>query len=177
MPNIFPKSLAKSLPKSLFRNLVQQSRSWANSSHRSRIPGLSLQISPVAGPTRQIWGATGVLNSVRLKRYDNQVDNGPLLRLTAEAARHHGAFTRQQALDAGFSRSAISRRVQSMAWSRPSPEVYLFPGTPATWQRSVVIAVYGSGSGAVASHATAAHLWGLRKHGVTGRARVYPGNP
>lgn len=35
--------------------------------------------------------------------------------------------------------------------------------TPATWQRSVVIAVYGSGTGALASHATAAHLWGLTK--------------
>ena len=91
------------------------------------------------------------------------MDNGRLLRLTAEATRHHGVFTRKHALEAGFTRSAISRRVDNGTWDRPLPEVYLMPTSPATWERSVAIAVFGSGTGAVASHATAAHLWGLAK--------------
>jgi hypothetical protein len=35
------------------------------------------------------------------------------------------------------------------------------PGSPPTWRRAVAIAVFGSGTGAIASHATAAHLWDL----------------
>lgn len=86
-----------------------------------------------------------------------------LLRISAEAARHHGAFTREYALKAGATNSAISRRVQSGTWLRPLPEVYLVSGSPATWHRAVAVAVYGSGQGAIASHATAAHLWDLLK--------------
>ncbi|HUO47169.1 MAG TPA: type IV toxin-antitoxin system AbiEi family antitoxin domain-containing protein [Acidimicrobiia bacterium] len=95
------------------------------------------------------------------------MDRDALLRISAEAARHHGVFTREFALAAGASSSGISRRVQSGTWTRPLPGVYLVAGSPATWHRAVAVAVYGSGEGAVASHATAAHLWDL-----AGRPRV-----
>ncbi|MGH8928750.1 MAG: type IV toxin-antitoxin system AbiEi family antitoxin domain-containing protein [Acidimicrobiia bacterium] len=83
------------------------------------------------------------------------------MRISAEAARHHGAFTREQALQAGATRSTITRRVQSGAWLRALPNVYLVSGAPSTWYQAVALAVYGSGAGAIASHATAAHLWSL----------------
>jgi very-short-patch-repair endonuclease len=91
------------------------------------------------------------------------MDKDVVLLISAEAARHHGVFTRACALNAGATSSFISRRVQSGTWLRPLPAVYLVAGSPATWHRAVVVAVYGSGEGAIASHATAAHLWGMIK--------------
>jgi len=96
-------------------------------------------------------------------RYDRAVDKDVAIRIAAEAARHHGVFTYRHAVEAGVTSGAISRRVQSGAWQRPAPSVYVMPGSPATWRRAVAIAVFGSGTGAVASHATAAHLWDLAK--------------
>src|SRR5687767_8886160 len=95
--------------------------------------------------------------------YHDWVDKDVSLRITAEAARHHGVFTREFALEAGASTSLISRRAKSGAWFHPLPSVYVVSGSPATWQRAVTVAVFGSGRGAVASHATAAHLWDLVK--------------
>jgi very-short-patch-repair endonuclease len=91
------------------------------------------------------------------------MDKDVVLLISAEASRHHGVFTRECALRAGATSSFISRRVQSGAWIRPLPAVYLVSGSPATWHRAVVVAVYGSGAGAIASHATAAHLWDMIK--------------
>ncbi len=89
------------------------------------------------------------------------MDKEVLLRITARAARHHGAFTRGMALELGASPSMVDRRVRNGDWHRPYPGVYVVPGTPATWERAVVTSVFGSGPGAVASHRTAAHLYGL----------------
>lgn len=89
------------------------------------------------------------------------MDKEVLLRITARAARHHGAFTRRMALESGASPSMVDRRVRNGDWQRPHPGVYVVPGTPATWERAVVTSVFGSGPGAVASHRTAAHLYGL----------------
>jgi hypothetical protein len=89
------------------------------------------------------------------------MDQNVLLRISAEAARHHGVFTRDFALEAGATSSSISRRLKAGLWHRPVPGVYVVAGSPATWKRAVSVAVYGSGPGAVASHATAAHLWEL----------------
>ena len=91
------------------------------------------------------------------------MDRDVSLRIAAEAARHHGVFTRESALEAGATTSVISRRVKSGVWQHPLPSVYVVSGSPATWHRAVAVAVYGSGPGAVASHATAAHLWDLLK--------------
>lgn len=85
------------------------------------------------------------------------------LQLSALAARHHGVFTRAEALAMGLSSSAVTRRVESGLWLRPAPGIYVVAGSPATWRRAVAIAVVGAGSGAIASHLTSAHLWGLAK--------------
>jgi hypothetical protein len=91
------------------------------------------------------------------------MDQTRLLRIGAVAARQHGAFSRDQALEIGITSSVISRRVQNGSWIRPLPAVYVVAGAPANWQRAVSVAVLGSGAGAVASHATSAHLWNLTK--------------
>ena len=41
--------------------------------------------------------------------YHDRMDKDASLRITAEAARHHGVFTREFALEAGASTSLISR--------------------------------------------------------------------
>src|SRR5205807_1777024 len=41
------------------------------------------------------------------------------------------------------------------------PGVYRLPGAPVTWKQKVMAAVLAAGPGAVASHKTAAALWGL----------------
>jgi hypothetical protein len=95
------------------------------------------------------------------------MDRDVLLRITAIASHHHGAFTRRMALDAGATTSMLDRRARNGEWQRPYEGVYVVAGSAPTWERAVVTATFGSGPGAVASHATAAHIWGL-----TGRPRT-----
>ncbi|MGH8875054.1 MAG: DUF559 domain-containing protein [Acidimicrobiia bacterium] len=83
------------------------------------------------------------------------------LRIAALAAEQHGAFARWQALDVGASASLIERRVRAGRWARVGPEAFILPGSPATWERAVNVAVFSTGRRAAASHATAAYLHGL----------------
>jgi very-short-patch-repair endonuclease len=89
------------------------------------------------------------------------MDKDVLLRITAMASHHHGAFTRKMALDAGATPSMLDRRARTGEWQRPYEGVYVIAGSAASWERAVVTAVFSSGAGAVASHATAAHLWDI----------------
>lgn len=95
------------------------------------------------------------------------MDKDVRLRIAAVAARQHGVFSRQTAIDAGATSADISRQVQKGLWDRPAHGVYLVSGSPSTWNQAVTIAVLGSGSGALASHATAAHMWGLAQRPKT----------
>ena len=91
------------------------------------------------------------------------MDKDARLRIAAVAARQHGAFVRQTAIEAGATSADISRQVRQGLWERPVPGVYLISGSPSTWNQAVTVAVLGSGPGAIASHATAAHIWGLAR--------------
>lgn len=73
----------------------------------------------------------------------------------------HGLVTYQQVLDAGGSPHAIDHRVDSGAWSRVRTGVYAVGAVPATWERSVAAACLAAGPDVVASHRTAARLWGF----------------
>ncbi|HUP17385.1 MAG TPA: type IV toxin-antitoxin system AbiEi family antitoxin domain-containing protein [Acidimicrobiia bacterium] len=95
------------------------------------------------------------------------MDREVLLRIAAIASHHYGAFTRRMALDAGATPSMLDRRARTGEWLRPYEGVYVVAGSASTWERAVVTAVFASGSAAVASHATAAHIWG-----VIGRPRT-----
>ncbi|MBM3674468.1 MAG: DUF559 domain-containing protein [Actinobacteria bacterium] len=76
------------------------------------------------------------------------------------AASQHGVFSDRQAR-LRLSRSAIHHRLASARWLEILPRVYRIPGTPVTGRSELMAAVLASGDGAVASHESAACLWGL----------------
>ena len=75
------------------------------------------------------------------------------------AEQHFGLVGRTQALGLGMSQAAISRRVESGRWVRLYPGVFRVRGAPAGWSQQVLAACLWTQG--VASHRTAAHLWGL----------------
>lgn len=82
-------------------------------------------------------------------------------RLVEIARTQHGLVTRRQALSHGASDAAIHRRVASGRWDRVRTGVYALGAAPSTWSQGVLAAVLAVGVGAMASHRTAARLWGL----------------
>lgn len=78
--------------------------------------------------------------------------------LSQLAARQHGVFSRAQAIEAGIHPSAIDRRVNSGKWETAHRAVYRVAGTPATWHQRIMAACLAGP--AVASHRSAAALWG-----------------
>jgi len=85
------------------------------------------------------------------------------LALTAKAAAQHGAFSKKQATDLGVASSVLSRRVRNGSLVRPYEGVYVVAGSAATWERSVIVAVFSTSADAVASHGTACHLYELAR--------------
>lgn len=83
------------------------------------------------------------------------------LRAARIGAAQRGLVSRAQLVGAGISRRTISRRVSSGAWIERVPSIVELPGWPSTWEQAVQRAVLAAGPGAVASHRTAAHLWGF----------------
>lgn len=77
------------------------------------------------------------------------------------AARQHGLVTAPQARSRGASVAAIRHRVARGRWVVVSTGVYRIAGAPVTWESKVLAAVLAGGPRAVASHRTAAALWGL----------------
>jgi very-short-patch-repair endonuclease len=84
------------------------------------------------------------------------------------AARQHSLISWRQAVDAGFTPAAISRRVAAGFWERMLPRVYRIAGSPSTERRNALAACMWAGDDAVVSHRTAGVLWNL--DGVTTRA-------
>jgi very-short-patch-repair endonuclease len=79
--------------------------------------------------------------------------------LAAVSKRQFGAFTREQALRAGFSLSAIKKRIARGVWAGIDHHVYRANTTPESWpQRLLAACLTGP---AVASHRAAGRLWNL----------------
>jgi very-short-patch-repair endonuclease len=78
------------------------------------------------------------------------------------ARRQHGVVSVRQALDLGLTRRQIEHRADVGALVALRRGVFASPGAPATWEQAAMAAVLAAGSGAVASHLTAARIWGLR---------------
>ena len=74
-------------------------------------------------------------------------------------ARQHGLITRAQARALGLSDSAIDRRLRTREWVRLASGVFLRAGTAVTWNTKALAACLAGN--ALASHRTAAVLWGL----------------
>ncbi|HEX6596289.1 MAG TPA: type IV toxin-antitoxin system AbiEi family antitoxin domain-containing protein [Acidimicrobiales bacterium] len=74
-------------------------------------------------------------------------------------AAQHGVIGRQQAIAAGLTPRMIEWRVHEGAWLPVHRAVYRLAGAPATWQQRLMAATLATGG--VASHRSAARLWGL----------------
>jgi hypothetical protein len=69
-------------------------------------------------------------------------------------------------------RSTIHRHAASAAWVRHAPSVYRIAGAHRMWHARALAAVMSAGPGALASHRTVAHLWGLEGFPAPGRIDV-----
>src|SRR5688572_437884 len=76
------------------------------------------------------------------------------------AARQFGVVARYQALATGLSPRAIGRLISNGAWAVTHPGIYVVSGAPGSWHRDVIAAVLSAHPDGVASHRTAAALWG-----------------
>jgi hypothetical protein len=79
------------------------------------------------------------------------------------AARQWGALSHAQAIDAGLTPDQITYRLQTGAWRLVARGVYVVAGAPDRWEQKAMIACLAGPDGTVASHLTAAALFGLAK--------------
>jgi hypothetical protein len=89
------------------------------------------------------------------------VDDRPDARIAALAARQHGLITVAQARAEGLGDAAIRHRLTTARWERVRPKVFRIAGAVATPEQRVLAACLHLGPGALASHDSAAWLWGL----------------
>ncbi|MDQ6798469.1 MAG: hypothetical protein M3256_17250 [Actinomycetota bacterium] len=81
--------------------------------------------------------------------------------LAAVARSQMALFTHDQALTAGYSLRQAQRRRETGAWEQMQAGVYRVAGAPASWEQRLLAACLAAGTGAVASHRSAARLWGI----------------
>jgi very-short-patch-repair endonuclease/predicted transcriptional regulator of viral defense system len=81
--------------------------------------------------------------------------------LTRIAGAQHSVFTLAQAAAAGVQHREIDVRVRAGVLERPFRSVYRFAAAPLTWHARLLCAVWAGGPRGVASHRSAAALWGL----------------
>ena len=89
--------------------------------------------------------------------------------LAEMAERRHGLFTQADISAVGFSPDGVRWRLTSKRWARVAEGVYRISGSPATWEQRLLALVLSAGSGAAASHRSAAALLGIPGFG---RARL-----
>jgi hypothetical protein len=73
----------------------------------------------------------------------------------------HGAISHAQAIKAGLTRAAVSRRVDAGRWTRLLPRVYRLGGAPATSRQGMMAATLWAGEGALLSYRAAGVLHGF----------------
>ena len=74
---------------------------------------------------------------------------------------HHGVISRQEALRLGLTAGQIGVRLRIGAWEQVARGVYRLAGSPPGALADLRAAVLANGPGAVASHQSAAWLWGI----------------
>ena len=93
-------------------------------------------------------------------------------RAVAHAATQHGLITAVQCRNLGVSRNSVQRLIARGMWTREAPTVYRVVGVPRTWEGRALAAVLAAGPGALVSHRSAAHLWGLQGFPPPGRIEI-----
>lgn len=81
------------------------------------------------------------------------------------AESQHGVVTRAQALECGYSDSAIGRCIQAGLWERPRRGVYKLRPAPLTFEGRLTATILRAPGRTWASHRSAARLWRLRHDG------------
>lgn len=87
------------------------------------------------------------------------------------ASRHHGVVTAEQALARGCTIDQLRRAVDRGELTSAHRNVFRVSAAPRTWEQRTLVAVYAAGPGALASHQSAAALWGL-DGGTRGRPEI-----
>jgi very-short-patch-repair endonuclease len=82
-------------------------------------------------------------------------------RLEQRAERQYALFTLAQAGTCGLDPKTVYRRVSRGQYLHEQPGVFALAGAPQSWERTVLAACLSAGAEAVASHRTAARIWGL----------------
>ncbi len=70
-------------------------------------------------------------------------------------------FTLAQALGSGYTLRQVQQRRETGRWIQVHAGVYRVAGAPEWWEQRVLAACLAAGTGAAASHRSAARLWGL----------------
>lgn len=86
-----------------------------------------------------------------------------LQQLDTFATRHHGLINQDAAATLGVGRSSWYRAIESGYLEQLFPGVARLYGTPSTLHQRALAAVWAAGPGAMASHRTAAALWGVER--------------
>lgn len=84
-----------------------------------------------------------------------------LSQLDPFARDRHGVVTREGAQRAGVDRHAWYRAIDAGTLEQLHPGVARIAGTPATPQQTILAAVLAAAPGSMASHGSAAFLWGI----------------
>jgi len=82
-------------------------------------------------------------------------------RLALFSAAHYGVFTLEHARGCGLSENQVFARIETNQWRLVHRNVYRWVSTPRTWKGDVLAACWAGGFRALASHRSAAALWGL----------------
>ncbi|MGH9127574.1 MAG: type IV toxin-antitoxin system AbiEi family antitoxin domain-containing protein [Acidimicrobiales bacterium] len=77
------------------------------------------------------------------------------------ASSSHGLVTRDIARQLGLTRSMIDWRLSTGRWVPVARGLYRIAGVPVTWEQRLLAACLLGGRGTVASHRSAAVLWGI----------------
>jgi very-short-patch-repair endonuclease len=83
--------------------------------------------------------------------------HGADARIAHVELRQHGVYSRDQAIEAGFTRGMIDYRLKAGRWSIADSSVYRSASTPPGWEQRLMAACLAGP--AVASHRAAAVLW------------------
>jgi hypothetical protein len=93
-----------------------------------------------------------------MRRIPNAIERANQL-----ASRQYGAISRRQARAAGLTPDQIGGQLVARRWLVAVRGVYRVAGAPVTWQQCTMVACLAGPKGTVASHLTAAALFGLAR--------------
>jgi len=88
--------------------------------------------------------------------------DAPDIRLAHFVRDRHGHFTAGHVALIGFTDRQRTYRLQTGEWERAYDDVYRLAGATRTWRGDLLAACWAGGFRAVASHRSAAALWGLK---------------